>query len=217
MQRRKKETLLKQKQFSHRVLAIVMSVLLVLGTGVAGFSAMAASTVKIVIANIPRGDDKQYSNANWGHPVLNLMNGASVHKETYFTVKILDNYDSGKVVYCLEPASSLHTDDTLTQQASASSYFGNIPYNGSLNGNWQRKLIAAILYHGYQGTCNLNTWMTQNSGGRAQLAKYWATQELVWETLVGERGPNFERISVPSGYVSVDNFVRAGTPSGPTF
>ena len=212
MQSRKKETLLKQKRLSHRALAIVLSALLIMGTGLAGFSAMAASTVKVVIANIPRGDDKQYSNANWGHPVLKLMNGATVQKETYFTVKILNDYDTGKVAYCLEPASALHTDDTLTQQSSTSTYFGKVPNNGTLSGNWQRKLVAAILYHGYQGTCNLNTWMTQNASGRAQLAKYWATQELVWEALVGERGPNFERVAVPSGFVSVDNFVQSGNP-----
>lgn len=198
---------------SRRVLAALLAVVLVFGTGVAGLTAMAAQTVNVVIANIPRGNDSQYSNKNWGHPELKLMNGWVVHVETYFTVKILDNYDTGNAVYCIEPASSLHTGDSLTSQDNTVNFFrSRLPWNGTLSGEWQRKLIAAILYHGYHGTCNLNTWMTQNAGGRAQLAKYWATQLLVWESIVGERDPNFNRINVPSGYVSVDGFVTNGNP-----
>ncbi len=213
MGRRKKETLLKTNNLRTRVLAALVAIVLVVGTGVAGLSALAAQTVTVQIANIPRGTDNQYSNKNWGHPELKLMNGWTVHVETYFTVKILDDYSTGNAVYCLEPPSSLHTGDTLSQQGDAVSYFrGKFAWNGTLSGEWQRKLIAAILYHGYHGTCNLNTWVTQNSGGRAQLAKYWATQLLIWESIIGERDPNFNRLSVPNGYVSVDGFVTDGNP-----
>ena len=210
---RKKETLLNVKTLKNRATAILLAAILLVGTGVVGLTALAAQTVTIQIANIPRGSDNQYSNKNWGHPELKLMNGWTVKVETYFTVKIMDNYDTGNVVYCLEPPSSLHTGDKLTQQGDTVNFFrSKFPWNGTLSGEWQRKLIAAILYHGYHGTCNLNTWVTQNSGGRAQLAKYWATQLLIWESIIGERDPNFNRINVPNGTVSVDGFVMDGNP-----
>ena len=155
----KKETLLKTNNLRTRVLAALVAIVLVVGTGVAGLSALAAQTVTVQIANIPRGSDNQYSNKN----------GWTVHVETYFTVKILDDYSTGNAVYCLEPPSSLHTGDTLSQQGDVVSYFrGKFAWNGTLSGEWQRKLIAAILYHGYHGTCNLNTWVTQNrAAGRS--------------------------------------------------
>ncbi|MBQ1370588.1 MAG: thioester domain-containing protein, partial [Clostridia bacterium] len=204
---------MKTNQLRTRVLAALLAVVLVVGTGVAGLTALAAQTVTVQIANIPRSGDNQYSNNNWGHPELKLMNGWTVHVETYFTVKILDDYDTGNAVYCLEPPSSLHTGDTLSQQGDTVNFFrSKFPWNGTLSGEWQRKLIAAILYHGYHGTCNLKTWVTQNSGGRAQLAKYWATQLLIWESIIGERDPNFNRLPVPNGSVSVDGFVTNGNP-----
>ncbi len=204
---------MKHHSFTSRGLAMLLAAILVLGAGTVGLTAMAAETITVKIANIPRGSDSQSSNANWGHPELTLMNGWVVHAENHFTVKILDDYNTGKAVYCIEPASSLHTGDSLTAQSNTVDFYRkNLPWNGTLSGEWQRMLIAAILYHGYQGTCNLNTWMTQNAGGRANLAKYWATQLLVWEAIVGERDPNFIRIPVPAGTVSVDEFVMSGNP-----
>ncbi|MBO7681300.1 MAG: thioester domain-containing protein, partial [Clostridia bacterium] len=203
---------MKQIPFSKKLTAVLLAAVLLVLTGAAGLTALAAETVTVKIANIPRGSDNQSSNANWGHPELKLMNGWTVHKETYFTVKILNDYDKGNAVYCIEPASALHTGDTLSKQAAASDFFKNLPFNGTLNGGWQRKLIAAILYYGYQGTASLTGWVTQNASGRAALAKYWATQLLVWESIVGERDPDFNRLSVPSGYVSVDSFVMSGNP-----
>ena len=134
---RKKETLLKTNQLRTRVLAALLAVVLVVGTGVAGLTALAAQTVTVQIANIPRSGDNQYSNNNWGHPELKLMNGWTVHVETYFTVKILDDYDTGNAVYCLEPPSSLHTGDTLSQQGDTVNFFrSKFPWNGTLSGEW---------------------------------------------------------------------------------
>ncbi|MBP5272304.1 MAG: thioester domain-containing protein, partial [Clostridia bacterium] len=198
--------------FSKKLTAVLLAAVLLVLTGVAGFTVFAADTVTVKIANIPRDSDNQSSSTSWGHPELKLMNGWTVHKETYFTVKILNDYDKGNAVYCIEPASALHTEDVLSKQAAAEEFFQKLPWNGTLNGNWQRKIMAAVLYHGYQGTASLTGWVTQNASGRAALAKYWATQLLLWEVIVGERDPNFNRLSVPSGYVSVDGFVMSGNP-----
>ena len=59
MGRRKKETLLKTNNLRTRVLAALVAIVLVVGTGVAGLSALAAQTVTVQIANIPRGTDNQ--------------------------------------------------------------------------------------------------------------------------------------------------------------
>ena len=203
---------MKEQTLRTRGLAVVMAAVLVLLSGVTGMLVLAADTVDVKIANIPRDSDRQKDNGSWGHPELELMNGWTVHAETYFTVKILNDYDTGDAVYCIEPASSLHTGDELQQQEAAESFFKNLPFNGTLNGGWQRRLIGAILHYGYQGTCDLTGWVTQNESGRKDLANYWATQLLIWETIVGERDPNFDRLDVPSGKVSVDGFVMDGNP-----
>lgn len=53
--------------------------------------------------------------------------------------------------------------------------------------------IGRIFQYGYTGTIS-TSWRSQNEGGD-KLAHAVATQLLIWETVIGERDENFNKVS----------------------
>ncbi len=54
--------------------------------------------------------------------------------------------------------------------------------------------IGRIMQYGYTGKTSLN-WKTNDKKGADELAHYMATQLLIWETVVGERDEDFNKIN----------------------
>ena len=56
-----------------------------------------------------------------------------------------------------------------------------------------KSLIGRILQYGYTGNID-PTWVSQNSAAADKLAHVYATQLLIWETIVGERDEQFAHV-----------------------
>lgn len=86
-------------------------------------------------------------------------------------------------------------------------FWDNYPsqYNNTIEPDDIKLLLGRIMQYGYQG--NLSTsWRSQNDSDADKLAHAFATQLLVWETVVGERDEDFDHVST-GGYDEILSLV----------
>ncbi len=138
---------------------------------------------------------------------LHFMNGwTATTVKNGFTLFALSSH-SGQIAYCIEPNieifNSYEDKDThiihynpnyeYNKDTFWSDYFApNVDY---ISPEKARDYLGLILEYGYQG--NLSTsWDVNNASDLDILMNAYATQILVWEVIVGERGNNFEHIKV---------------------
>lgn len=115
---------------------------------------------------------------------------------------------SGNIAYCIEPGTSQRTGDTLTEKDE--NFFNNISPNGTISGDDIRLLIGRILQYGYRGGIS-TSWKSQNESDANCIAHAYATQILIWETIVGERDAGFNHVST-GGYNAVLECVSSAHP-----
>lgn len=192
------------------LLAFLMCFTAILSIGVTPAFA-ASQTCKTYSVGFPRdGDAHQvYSNEVWGHPHLNHMNGWYSNDVDLTTIHCMDSYD-GQVVYCIEPAIEREMGESMS--GFGEDFWDNYPSN--LNNTIQpsdiKLLLGRIMQYGYHG--NLSTsWRSQNAADADKIAHVYATQILVWETIVGERDADFNHVSTGS-YDPIKAVLRSGHP-----
>lgn len=85
------------------------------------------------------------------------------------------------------------TGDSYTQKGE--DFWENYPssYNSTISPDDIKLFIGRIFQYGYTGTIS-TSWRSQNEGGD-KLAHAVATQLLIWETVVGERDEDFNKVS----------------------
>lgn len=115
---------------------------------------------------------------------------------------------SGNIAYCIEPGTGQSTGDSLTEKDE--NYFNNIKPNGTISGDDIRLLIGRILQYGYRGGIS-TSWKSQNESDANCIAHAYATQILIWETIVGERDASFNHKS-PGSYDAVLDCVSPSHP-----
>ena len=179
---------LKLKKFMSLFLAALMCVTTLTEFGTTAYAAEATDEVYLV--SFPRDGDANYS-AEWGHGSLNFMNGWSARKSRYTTVYAMGSY-TGNICYCIEPGVPLATGDRFTQKGE--DFWDNYPssYNSTISPDDIKLFIGRIFQYGYTGTVS-TSWRSQNEGGD-KLAHAVATQLLIWETVVGERDADFNKV-----------------------
>lgn len=179
---------LKLKKFMSLFLAALMCVTTLAGFGTTAYAAEATDEVYLV--SFPRDGDANYS-AEWGHGSLNFMNGWSARKSRYTTVYAMGSY-TGNICYCIEPGVPIETGNRFTQKGE--DFWDNYPssYNSTISPDDIKLFIGRIFQYGYTGTVS-TSWRSQNEGGD-KLAHAVATQLLIWETIVGERDENFNKV-----------------------
>ena len=121
----------------------------------------------------------------------------------------MDSFD-GKVCYCIEPGLSRNVGDTY--HGFGEDFWDNYPsqYNNTIEPDDIKLLLGRIMQYGYQG--NLSTsWRSQNDSDADKLAHAFATQLLVWETVVGERDADFDHVST-GGYDEILSLVSPNHP-----
>ena len=116
----------------------------------------------------------------------------------------------GKVAYCIEPGTPIDNGHTFT--AKDETFWDNYPsvLNKTIDADTIKSLIGRILQDGYNGNID-PTWVSQNSAAADKLAHVYATQLLIWETIVGERDENFGHVST-GGKNPVLDFIKQGHP-----
>lgn len=149
-----------------------------------------------------------YRTGTWGHEALTFMNGWTALPARQTIVRTVGSY-VGPICYCLEPGVPLDSGDKLTDRDET--FWDNYPsdYNKTIAPDDIKLLIGRIMQYGYTGTVS-TSWRTQNEGGD-KLAHATATQLLIWETVVGERDAEFNKVS-PGGYNAVIDQISADHP-----
>ena len=202
----------KLKRGMSGLLAVLLTFTAVFGSGVTALAASpSGATSKSYSVAFPRdGDANQiYSEDVWGYSAKTYMNGWSTSESTTTTVHCMDSFD-GQVVYCIEPGVPRSMGETFT--GFGEDFWDNYPssLNHTIEPDDIKVLLGRIMQYAYQG--NLSTsWRSQNAADADRIAHAYATQILVWETIVGERDADFHHVST-GGYDTVKSLVSTGHP-----
>lgn len=188
------------------VLAAVMSLTAFMGIGATTAFAAVGEKADVYLVDYPRSGDTN-NNGEWGHGNLNYMNGWKGLSTKYTGLRAMGSY-SGNIAYCIEPGTGQRTGDTLTEKGE--NFFNNISPNGTISGDDIRLLIGRILQYGYRGGIS-TSWKSQNESDANCIAHAYATQILIWETIVGERDASFNHVST-GGYNAVLECVSSAHP-----
>lgn len=197
-----------KKDIFKRILSVIMAVILCTGM-LGGFSAFAAGEqVENYQLAFPRRGDVNYSD-KWGHGKLKHMNGWLSDEAKYNTVFTIGSY-SGPACYCIEPGTPIENKYKLTSRDE--SYWDNFPseYNHTITVPDIKIFIGRIMQYGYTGNVSIN-WRTQNEADADSFSLYYATQLLIWETVVGERDSDFNHIT-PVGCNAILDKIGAEHP-----
>lgn len=179
----------KPKRIMSLFLAALMCVTSLVGIGTTAYAA--EETDDVYLISYPRDGDSNY-NAEWGHGSLTFMNGWKTGTSRYTTVRAMGSYN-GNICYCIEIGVPQQTGDSFTKKGE--DFWDNYPssYNSTISPDDIKLFIGRIFQYGYTGTIS-TSWRSQNEGGD-KLAHAVATQLLIWETVIGERDENFNKVS----------------------
>lgn len=200
-----------KNSFFKRSVSLLLSFIICLSTivGVALTASAASTTGKAIVIGYPRNGDTNYSTVTWGHDELPYMGGWMCHKGRYTTFYTMNSY-KGNICYCIEPGRPLDTGLVFTQKDE--DFFDNFPeeYNSTISADDIKLFLGRILQYGYTGQIS-DSWKSQNAEDADTMSKAFATQLLVWETVVGERDEYFNHVT-PNGYNAILEQVRGDHP-----
>lgn len=200
-----------KNSFLRRSVSLLLSIFICLSTivGVALTASAASTTGKAIVIGYPRNGDANYSTVTWGHDELHYMGGWMCHKGRHTTFYTMNSY-KGNICYCIEPGRPLDTGLVFTQKGE--DFFDNFPeaYNSTISADDIKLFLGRILQYGYTGQIS-DSWKSQNAEDADTMSKAFATQLLVWETVVGERDEYFNHVT-PKGYNAILEQVRGDHP-----
>ena len=188
------------------VMATVLSLSAFMSIGTSTAFAASGEKTNVYMVDFPRDGDANYDGV-WGHSNLTLKNGWHTGSSTHTNLKAIGSY-SGNNAYCIEPGVSLSSGQSMNKYDE--NYFNNITANGVISGDEIRLFIGRILQYGYRGTIS-TSWRSQNESAANSIAHAYATQLLIWETVVGERDANFNH-KAASGCSNVKDVINAKHP-----
>ena len=190
-----------------RALSLLLTVVLCFTTfsGLATTAYAAGEQGTAYLISFPRDGDEAYS-GEWGHDELTFMNGWKTGKGRYTTVYAMNSY-TGNICYCIEPGAPLQTGNILGQKGE--NFWEQYPsdYNKTISPETIKLMIGRIFQYGYTGTIS-TSWRSQNEGTE-NLSYAVATQLLIWETVVGERDADFNKVSTGGKNAILDQISSA--------
>ena len=166
----------------------------------------AGEQVEVYKVSYPADGDANYD-GDWGHSAKSYMNGWGSTSSRMLTMRAISSYN-GQICYCIEPGVSQDVGDVLTGHGE--DFWADYPaeYNHTISPNEIKLFIGRIMQYGYQG--NISTkWVTQDD--LDSMAHAYATQLLIWETVVGERDKNFNKVDT-GGADAVLSVLAEGNP-----
>lgn len=166
---------------------------------------LASSTGNASYEVLCRGADPN-NGPEWITQKLLLMSGWTSHN-SWWPV----HYDTstGGILYCIQPGvpSSYSGDFTVTE---GDDFWQEYPddLNVTLDTDDIQRLLSLVLRYGFSGTLQ-EVWGTDSTPALStdptaarNMASHYATQLLVWETVVGERDAGFNKIDAHNYGVS---------------
>ena len=162
---------------------------------------------KVYLISYPRDGDENYHTGSWGHDALYFRHGWKLSASDYLDVRAIGSYDAN-ICYCIEPGVIQNTGDTFSRMGE--DFWENMPdFNDLMTPQQMKRYIGRIMTYGYTGGVSTQ-WRSQNAGGE-KLAQAYATQLLIWETVVGERNADFRYVA-PTDADAVKNVIRDTHP-----
>ncbi|MBQ6075830.1 MAG: thioester domain-containing protein [Lachnospiraceae bacterium] len=157
------------------------------------------------------------ADSSWGRPKdLELMSGWQLGRSSTFTVFVMN----GSAAYCIEPGVSLGAS-TAVDRIARDDYWNGYPesLNETIPPDVTKFLLGQVMLQGYDGPIEVQ--QTADGSGyyipadfdRSILSKWYATQILIWETIVGERDADFSHVAPPSGRNAVREVLNPSCPS----
>ena len=162
---------------------------------------------KVYLISYPRDGDDNYHTESWGHDALYFRHGWKLSASDYLDVRAIGSYDAN-ICYCIEPGVIQNTGDAFSRMGE--DFWENMPdFNDLMTPQQMKRYIGRIMTYGYTGGVSTQ-WRSQNAGGE-KLAQAYATQLLIWETVVGERDADFRYVA-PTDADAVKNVIRDTHP-----
>ena len=162
---------------------------------------------KVYLISYPRDGDENYHTGSWGHDALYFRHGWKLSASDYLDVRAIGSYDAN-ICYCIEPGVIQNTGDAFSRMGE--DFWENMPdFNDLMTPQQMKRYIGRIMTYGYTGGISTQ-WRSQNAGGD-KLAQAYATQLLIWETVVGERDADFRYVA-PTDADAVKNVIRDTHP-----
>lgn len=162
---------------------------------------------KVYLISYPRDGDENYHTGSWGHDALYFRHGWKLSASDYLDVRAIGSYDAN-ICYCIEPGVIQNTGDAFSRMGE--DFWENMPdFNDLMTPQQMKRYIGRIMTNGYTGGVSTQ-WRSQNAGGE-KLAQAYATQLLIWETVVGERDADFRYVA-PTDADAVREVIRDTHP-----
>ena len=162
---------------------------------------------KVYLISYPRDGDENYHTGSWGHDALYFRHGWKLSASDYLDVRAIGSYDAN-ICYCIEPGVIQNTGDAFSRMGE--DFWENMPdFNDLMTPQQMKRYIGRIMTYGYTGGVSTQ-WRSQNAGGD-KLAHAYATQLLIWETVVGERDADFRYVA-PTDADAVREVIRDTHP-----
>ena len=191
---------------------------------ISSFSALLVLAEEVPSGPGSVGFPRKVKNPDWFTEPVNLVNGWGLDEMIEETdLYCLDRPYYRELAYCLEIGTDIKAPGTLEDteldyKSPLDSYNPQTTIwerlaerNDLLNADELRDLLGRVLYYGYKhdGSCMTN-WDSESELNE-KFAYAYATQLLVWETVVGERDKNFNHRHV-STYNRVLDVMRNSLP-----
>ena len=162
---------------------------------------------KVYLISYPRDGDENYHTGSWGHDALYFRHGWKLSASDYLDVRAIGSYDAN-ICYCIEPGVIQNAGDAFSRMGE--DFWENMPdFNDLMAPQQMKRYIGRIMTYGYTGGVSTQ-WRSQNAGGD-KLAQAYATQLLIWETVVGERDADFRYVA-PTDADAVREVIRDTHP-----
>ena len=162
---------------------------------------------KVYLISYPRDGDENYHTGSWGHDALYFRHSWKLSASDYLDVRAIGSYDAN-ICYCIEPGVIQNTGDAFSRMGE--DFWENMPdFNDLMTPQQMKRYIGRIMTYGYTGGVSTQ-WRSQNAGGD-KLAQAYATQLLIWETVVGERDADFRYVA-PTDADAVREVIRDTHP-----
>lgn len=198
---------MKNKHFK-KIISFMLALVICVLPLTSGLTAFAATKKDVYNIDLPRGNEPNKD--GWGHPALDYLNGWCTFDTDFITAKAMGDYE-GNSCYCIEPGVPLFTGDELTKEAE--NFWDNYPtkYNKTIEPAEIKQFIGRILQYGWTGKNSVD-WISTSSKAD-DCANYLATQLLIWETVVGERDSDFNKVDATDyGKHNVKESIRSNHP-----
>lgn len=197
-----------------RIISFLMSIVMSLGVFSGMTSTVFADTKQMTayILDVPRSGDNSTNPSDWGHPAMDFMgNWSTREKKSRYSMYFQDSFE-GKAMYCIEPGVGVHTGDQY--DGFDETFWNNYPseLNPTIAPTVIKAYIGRIMQYGWQGNGETN-WDMSNPTHTKEVAHYIATQLLIWETVVGERDSQFNKVDAHAqGKDNIKDTIKSSHP-----